>query len=62
MFTSLTTILIVAMIWDIPFIDTIAAIISSLVIIKWSIGLLRDSGSVLLYMKSADYVHHGHHH
>jgi cation diffusion facilitator family transporter len=37
-----------AMIWDIPFIDTIAAIISSLVIIKWSIGLLKDSGKVLL--------------
>lgn len=37
-----------AMIWDIPFIDTIAAIISSFVIIKWSIGLLKDSGRVLL--------------
>ena len=28
-----------AMIWDIPFIDTIAALISSFVIVKWSIGL-----------------------
>jgi cation diffusion facilitator family transporter len=37
-----------AMIWDIPFIDTIAAIISSLVIVKWSIGLLKESGKVLL--------------
>jgi cation diffusion facilitator family transporter len=37
-----------AMIWDIPFIDTIAAIISSFVIVKWSIGLLKDSGKVLL--------------
>ncbi len=48
--TSLSAIvgLIVAMIWDIPFIDTIAAVISSLVIIKWSIGLLKDSGKVLL--------------
>lgn len=48
--TSLSAIigLTAAMIWDIPFIDTIAAIISSLVIIKWSIGLLKDSGKVLL--------------
>lgn len=37
-----------AMIWDIPFIDTIAAIISSLVIVKWSVGLLKESGKVLL--------------
>lgn len=37
-----------AMIWEIPFIDTIAALISSLVIIKWSVGLLKDSGKVLL--------------
>jgi Co/Zn/Cd efflux system component len=50
--TSISAILglIAAMIWDIPFIDTIAAILSSLVIIKWSIGLLNDSGSVLLDM------------
>ena len=62
--TSLTAILglIAAMIWDIPFIDTIAAILSSLVIIKWSIGLLRDSGSVLLDIKLADHKYHGHHH
>ncbi len=48
--TSLSAILglVAAMIWDIPFIDTIAAIISSFVIIKWSIGLLKDSGKVLL--------------
>lgn len=37
-----------AMIWDIPFIDTIAAVISSMVIVKWSIGLLKESGKVLL--------------
>ena len=37
-----------AMIWDIAFIDTIAAIISSLVIIRWSVGLLKDSGRKLL--------------
>jgi cobalt-zinc-cadmium efflux system protein len=37
-----------AMTWDIPFIDTIAAVVSSLVIVKWSVGLLKDSGKVLL--------------
>jgi cation diffusion facilitator family transporter len=48
--TSLSAILglTAAMIWDIPFIDGIAAIVSSLVIIRWSIGLLRDSGKALL--------------
>lgn len=48
--TSLSAILglIAAKIWNIPFIDTIAAVISSLVIIKWSIGLLKDSGTALL--------------
>lgn len=48
--TSLSAIigLVAAMIWDIPFVDTIAAIISSFVIIKWSIGLLKDSGRTLI--------------
>jgi cobalt-zinc-cadmium efflux system protein len=61
--TSLTAILglTVSMIWDIPFIDTIAALISSLVIIKWSVGLLKDSGKVLLDMKNED-INHEHHH
>ncbi len=60
--TSLSAILglIAAMIWDIPFIDTIAAIVSSFVIIKWSIGLLRDSGSSLLDIET-DHGKHGHH-
>ena len=40
-----------AMIWSIPFIDTIAALISSLVIVRWSIGLIKDSGRVLLDIK-----------
>ena len=40
--------LFAAMTWDIPFIDTIAAVVSSLVIVKWSVGLLKDSGKVLL--------------
>ncbi len=48
--TSLSAILglTAAAIWNIPYIDTIAAIVSSLVIIKWSAGLLKDSGKVLL--------------
>ena len=50
--TSVSAILglVAAMIWNIPFIDTIAALISSFVIIKWSVGLLKDSGKVLLDM------------
>lgn len=65
--TSLSAILglTAAMIWNIPFVDTIAALISSLVIIKWSIGLLKESGGVLLDIKSAvskSHEHHHHHH
>lgn len=63
--TSLSAILglTAAMVWDIPFIDTLAAIISSLVIIKWSIGLLKDSGSVLLDIAVANNASsNGHHH
>ncbi len=58
--TSLSAIvgLIAAMIWNIPFIDTIAAIISSFVIIKWSIGLLKDSGKALLDIKVEKNAHH----
>jgi cation diffusion facilitator family transporter len=61
--TSLSAIrgLTAAMICNIPFIDAIAAIISSLVIVKWSFGLLRDSGSVLLDIKQ-NHHSHGHHH
>ena len=52
--TSLSAILglLAAMIWDIPFIDTIAAIISSFIIVKWSIGLLKESGKVLLDLEN----------
>jgi cation diffusion facilitator family transporter len=49
-----------AMIWDIPLIDAIAALLSSLVIIKWSIGLLKESGKVLIDLKSSDDEHHNH--
>lgn len=57
--TSLSAImgLSAAMIWKIPFIDTIAALISSLVIIKWSIGLLKDSGSHLLDINKGGQSH-----
>ncbi len=53
--TSFTAIigLVIAMIWDIVYIDAIAALLSSLIIIRWSIGLLRDSGRGLLDMESS---------
>lgn len=50
-----------AWIWDIPFIDTIAALLSSFVIIKWSVGLLKDSGKALLDMEHT-HEGQGHHH
>jgi cation diffusion facilitator family transporter len=34
--------------WDIPFIDPLVAVVSSLVIIKWSVGLLKSSAKVLV--------------
>lgn len=40
--------LVTAMIWGLPYVDAIAALISSLVIIKWSLGLLRVSGTELI--------------
>ncbi|MDZ7635526.1 MAG: cation diffusion facilitator family transporter [Bacteroidales bacterium] len=40
--------LVVAMVWGLPYVDAIAALISSAVIIKWSLGLLRDSGRELI--------------
>lgn len=48
--TSLSAIigLTAAMIWDIVFVDTIAALISSLVIIRWSVNLLKEAGRDLL--------------
>jgi cation diffusion facilitator family transporter len=54
--TSLTAIigLLVAMKWDIVYIDSVAALLSSLVIIRWSAGLLRDSGKVLLDIDSGN--------
>ena len=60
--TSLSAILglTAAMIWDISYIDTIAAIISSFVIVKWSVGLLKDSARVLLEIEHS-HNEHGHH-
>jgi cation diffusion facilitator family transporter len=57
--TSLSAILglTAAMLWDIPFVDTLAAIVSSFVIIKWSVGLLKDSGKVLLDLEHSHGVH-----
>ena len=40
--------LLSAMIWGLPYVDAIAALISSAVIIRWSLGLLRDSGRELV--------------
>jgi cation diffusion facilitator family transporter len=52
--TSVTAIigLTAAMIFDIVWLDAIGAIISSFVIIRWSVGLLKDSGKVLLDIKA----------
>jgi len=46
-----------AMIWGIAHIDTIAAILSSILIIRWSVGLLKDSGKVLLDLDSDSHSH-----
>ncbi len=40
--------LLTAMLWGLPYVDAIAALVSSVVIIKWSLGLLRDSGRELI--------------
>lgn len=40
--------LIAAMVWKVMWVDTLAAVISSIVIIKWSIGLLKDTSLKLL--------------
>lgn len=58
--TSLSAILglLAAMIWDLVFVDAIAALLSSLIIIKWSIGLLKESGRSLLDMDNVDIHKH----
>jgi len=51
--TSISAIvgLIAARTWNIPFIDPLVAVVSSAVIIKWSVGLLKSSGKVLIDIK-----------
>jgi len=48
--TSITAIVALAgaMLWNILWLDALGAIISSVVIIKWSAGLLKESGKALL--------------
>lgn len=51
-----------AMIWKISYVDTLAALLSSFVIIKWSVGLLRESGASLLDIERSGHHHQHHHH
>lgn len=48
--TSVTAIigLTAAMYWNIIWLDAACAILSSIIIVRWSLGLLKDSGKVLL--------------
>lgn len=57
--TSLSAIvgLFVARYFDLFYIDIIVAIISSFVIIRWSVGLLKASGKVLLEMQRENHSH-----
>jgi len=43
--------LFAAMIWKITYVDTLAAVISSFVIIRWSVGLLIESSKDLIDLK-----------
>lgn len=43
--------LIASKIWSITYVDTAAAIISSIIIIKWAIGLIKTSGKTLINKK-----------
>lgn len=54
--TSITAIigLTAAMIWKIAWFDALGGILSSFVIIKWSVSLMKDSGIVLLDIKSGN--------
>jgi cation diffusion facilitator family transporter len=51
--TSISAIagLLASMFWKISYLDTVAAVLSSFVIIKWAAGLLKDSGATLLGLK-----------
>ena len=52
--TSITAIigLTAALIWNIIWFDALGGIISSFVIIRWSVSLMKESGSALLDMRS----------
>ena len=52
--TSITAIagLTAALIWNIVWFDALGGILSSFVIIKWSVSLMKDSGGVLLDLGS----------
>jgi cation diffusion facilitator family transporter len=52
--TSITAIigLTAAMIWNLLWVDALGGILGSFVIIKWSVTLMKDSGSTLLDIKS----------
>lgn len=51
--TSFSAIIGLTISWklDIPYIDTIAAVASSIVIMKWAVGLLKSAGADLLDIK-----------
>lgn len=53
--------LLIARYFDLFYIDIIVAIVSSFVIIRWSVGLLKDSGKVLLDIDKKENEHDGHH-
>jgi len=55
-FTSMGAVIgiLSAMLWDVMFVDTLAALASSLVIIRWAAKLLKDSGKVLLDIGSGN--------
>jgi cation diffusion facilitator family transporter len=54
--TSITAIigLTAAMLWDIIWLDAAVAMLASVVIIRWSVSLMRDSGAVLLDIRSGN--------
>lgn len=54
--TSITAIigLTAAMLWGIIWLDAAVAMLASFVIIRWSVSLMRDSGAVLLDIRSGN--------
>jgi len=54
--TSITAIagLTAALVWNIVWFDAMGGILSSFVIIKWSVSLMKDSGGVLLDMDTRE--------